>query len=72
MIFLPLIPSFIGDIKDKKNAAYRTYMHNTWSSISKGSDSLIELLKKDGVLDPGKYLKFYCLRQHDVLNEVPV
>jgi phospholipase D1/2 len=32
--------------------------------MAKGDQSLIELLKSDGVPDPWKYIKFFSLRMH--------
>lgn len=63
MIFLPLQPSFEGDISDTKNALLRIYVKNIWSTISRGPTSLLQLLKEeDGIPDPTKYIKFYSLR----------
>jgi len=35
-------------------------------SIAKGPNSLFELLKKDGVTDPSKYIRFFSLRKHQL------
>lgn len=39
-------------------------------TICKGKPSLIELLKADGIPDPYKYIKFYSLRAHALLEEL--
>lgn len=66
MVFIPLLPAFSGDIIESSSAILRIQVNYQHKSISKGPESLIELLKYDGVPEPEKYVKFFSLRNHGV------
>jgi phospholipase D1/2 len=73
MVFLPLMPGFSGDVTDSIASLLRIQMAYEFETISKGEFSLIELLKKDGIPDPFKYIKFYSLRNHDLMKSgIPI
>lgn len=62
-----MLPGFEGDIGSANYSALLAVMHWTYLSISKGPNSLIENLKKQGVDDPWKYICFNGLRTYDDL-----
>jgi phospholipase D1/2 len=64
MIFVPLLPAFAGDIVDSGSTILRIQVNYQQSSMAKGQQSLIELLKTDGVQDPWRYVRFFSLRNH--------
>ncbi|XP_013417793.1 phospholipase D1 isoform X3 [Lingula anatina] len=66
-VVLPLLPGFEGKIGDTTGAALRTVTHWNYQSICRGGKSLLERLLKH-MTDPFKYISFYGLRNHDVLN----
>src|SRR5581483_3074618 len=43
-------------------------LHNQLASISRGENSIFETLKKNGVVDPEKYIGFYSLRAYDKID----
>jgi hypothetical protein len=43
-------------------------IHYQYQSICRGGQSILEVLEKQGVEDPSKYIGFYALRAHDELD----
>ena len=53
---------------DSKTHTYlRLVMHYQYISICRGSDSIVEKLKANGI-DPDQYIRFYSLRSYDRIN----
>lgn len=64
VVFVPILPAFSGDIIDSSSSILRIQVNYQMKSMAKGKNSLIELLKQDGIEDPWKYIKFFSLRAH--------
>lgn len=64
MVMIPLMPAFEGDVLDTISAVLRIQIGYYQASISRGENSLFQLLVADGVEDPHKYIKFFSLRGH--------
>uniref|UniRef100_A0A915JJJ0 phospholipase D n=1 Tax=Romanomermis culicivorax TaxID=13658 RepID=A0A915JJJ0_ROMCU len=62
-ILMPLLPAFEGELGEPSGASLQTILHWTYSSISKGPNSLLYNLEKE-VSDFWKYIRFYALRTH--------
>lgn len=70
IVFIPLLPGFEGDVLKSDSAVLKTQIKYQQETISKGKNSLYELLKKEGI-DPDDYIRFYGLRQHGMFSGVP-
>ena len=71
MVVLPLLPAFEGDIADAKSSVLRIQLHWEYHTISRGGNSLIEILTKE-VENPSDYIIFVGLRTHGVIKNKPV
>ncbi|KAF2148070.1 phospholipase D/nuclease [Myriangium duriaei CBS 260.36] len=67
IVVIPAIPAFAGDLRDDAALGTRAIMEFQYYSIIRGGQSIYELLTKEGI-DPGKYIKFYNLRNYDRIN----
>lgn len=48
-------------------------LHWEYATISRGGQSILEELRNHpGIEDPSKYIQFFGLRQHAILNDKPV
>jgi len=70
IVFIPLMPGFEGDVLKSDSAVLKTQIKYQQETISKGKNSLINLLKEEGI-EPTDYIRFYGLRQHDIFDNVP-
>lgn len=70
IVFIPLMPGFEGDVLKGDSAVLKTQIKYQQETISKGKNSLFTLLENEGV-NPSDYIKFYGLRQHALMNNVP-
>ncbi|CEP10723.1 hypothetical protein [Parasitella parasitica] len=66
-VLMPLMPAFPADLSTKDAATARLVMHYQYISICRGSDSIVEKLKANGI-DPDQYIRFYSLRSYDRIN----
>uniref|UniRef100_A0AC34GX80 Phospholipase n=1 Tax=Panagrolaimus sp. ES5 TaxID=591445 RepID=A0AC34GX80_9BILA len=66
-IVLPLLPAMEADIKSSQYNVMLTMLSFLYSSLSRGSYSMLGFLKEAGIEDPFKYLCFTSLRTHDEL-----
>ena len=71
IIFIPLMPGFEGDVTKSESAVLKCILKYQLETISRGPKSLYELLKKEGIEDPFKYVRFYGLRQHVLAGDTP-
>jgi phospholipase D1/2 len=70
IVFIPLMPGFEGDVLKGDSAVLKTQIKYQQETISKGKNSLCQLLEDEGIT-PSDYIRFYSLRQHALLNNVP-
>jgi phospholipase D1/2 len=71
IVVLPLLPAFEGSINDPNATVLRVQLHWEYKTISRGKKSIYERLRKKTDA-PEKYIKFYSLRKHGVINDTPV
>ncbi|EAR88634.2 phospholipase d1 (macronuclear) [Tetrahymena thermophila SB210] len=69
-VVMPLLPGFAGEVNDSNAAVMKCQLHWEYFTISRGGGSIYEVLKQH-VKDPFKYIKFFGLRNHGVLNNTP-
>ena len=69
IILLPSVPGFAGDLHADDSLGTRAIMEYQYMSICKGEYSIVGALKKAGVTEPGKYIRFYNLRNYDRIND---
>ena len=67
---MPLIPGFAGELDDPNATLPRVIMNWQYKSICRGSGSLFERIKKY-TKHPERYVSFYGLRNHGVINSIP-
>lgn len=66
---MPAVPAFAGDLKADDALGTRAIMEFQYNSISRGGHSIIETLRSEGGIDdPGRYIRFYNLRNYDRIN----
>eukprot|EP01022_Parablepharisma_sp_SALTPOND_P005252 TRINITY_DN121_c0_g2_i2.p1 TRINITY_DN121_c0_g2~~TRINITY_DN121_c0_g2_i2.p1 ORF type:complete len:916 (+),score=74.54 TRINITY_DN121_c0_g2_i2:160-2748(+) len=71
-IVLPLYPGGQGDIKDNnESAALRSILRYEHMTIGPAENSLLGRLEKEGI-NPKDYLLVLGLRNHGIINEIPV
>ena len=70
IVFLPLLPGFPGDIDKPSAGVLKIQLHWEYFTISRGGNSLLECLIKEGI-NPDDYLHFFSLRGHDIVGGVP-
>lgn len=69
-IFLPLLPGFAGDIYS--NNTIKIITKYTYKTICRNKGySLLELLKRDIGESAEKYIHFFSMRSHGVINSIP-
>ena len=68
---VPLLPGMAGPTNEDISIEMRLILHWQYQTICRGGKSLIEKLKEI-TPDPRKYVEFYSLRQHGVLEGKPV
>lgn len=66
-VLIPLLPAFEGELGTTTGMAIQQVNHFNYSTICKGSDSILGKLK-ESIEDPGQYIGFYSLRNWDQLN----
>ncbi|KAL4469400.1 hypothetical protein ABPG74_004653 [Tetrahymena malaccensis] len=69
-VVMPLLPGFAGEVNDSNAAVMKCQLHWEYFTISRGGGSIYEVLKQH-VKDPFKYIKFFGLRNHGLLNNTP-
>ncbi|KAL4487944.1 hypothetical protein ABPG72_022804 [Tetrahymena utriculariae] len=69
-VVMPLLPGFAGEVNDSNAAVMKCQLHWEYFTISRGGGSIYEVLKQH-VKDPFKYIRFFGLRNHGVLNNTP-
>ena len=70
VVFVPLLPGFEGEVDHPQSTVLRIQLHWEYQTICRGGTSLYEQLEKKKI-PHDKYLKFYSLRQHGKVNDVP-
>ncbi|KAF4778183.1 hypothetical protein HER10_EVM0000993 [Colletotrichum scovillei] len=69
VVAMPAVPAFAGDLKADDALGTRAIMEFQYNSISRGGHSIIETLRSEGGIDdPGRYVRFYNLRNYDRIN----
>ncbi|RKU48974.1 hypothetical protein DL546_009487 [Coniochaeta pulveracea] len=68
IVLMPAVPAFAGDLKSDGALGTRAIMEFQYNSISRGGHSIMESLVAAGVDDPGRYIRFYNLRNYDRIN----
>lgn len=68
IVVIPAVPGFAGDLKSDGALGTRAIMEFQYFSISRGGHSILETLRARGVEDPGRYIRFYNLRNYDRIN----
>lgn len=67
-VVMPLLPGFEGKVGSESGTALHAITHWNYSSICRGTESILTKLKASGVEDPSEYISFHGLRTHSVLN----
>ncbi|GKT92921.1 Phospholipase d active site motif protein [Colletotrichum tofieldiae] len=69
VVAMPAVPAFAGDLKADDALGTRAIMEFQYNSISRGGHSIMETLRSEGgIQDPGRYIRFYNLRNYDRIN----
>ncbi|CAI2180328.1 1911_t:CDS:10 [Funneliformis geosporum] len=68
IVAMPLLPAFPADLDSGDAGTVRLVMHYQYQSICRGGQSIYEVLRKNGVTNPDRYIGFYALRAHDKIN----
>jgi phospholipase D1/2 len=72
-IFLPLLPGFAGDVSSESSVVLRLQMHWQYQTLIRSPTSLFSLVSQCPLIsDPGEFISVLGLRQHGVLNDLPV
>ncbi|KAL4449779.1 hypothetical protein ABPG74_008152 [Tetrahymena malaccensis] len=73
VVILPLLPGFEGEIDSPNSNVMKIQLHWEYQTICRGGTSILEDLATDpNIPDPSKYIKFFGLRTHSVINNKPV
>ncbi|EAR83685.1 phospholipase d1 (macronuclear) [Tetrahymena thermophila SB210] len=73
VVVMPLLPGFEGEVNDSGSAVMKCQLHWEYATISRGGQSILEELRSHPKIDdPSKYIQFYGLRQHDIIDGKPV
>lgn len=73
IVVMPLLPAFEGHVKDPSAAVLRIQLHWEYMTICRGIDSIYSQLKQcEHISDPQRYIRFFGLRTHAMLDDVPV
>lgn len=67
IVVIPSVPCFAGDLRDDETLGTRAIMEFQYNSISRGGNSIMELIAKEG-FNPMDYIRFYNLRSYDRIN----
>lgn len=67
-VMMPAVPAFAGDLKSDGALGTRAIMEFQYFSINRGGNSIIECLIREGIENPGDYIRFYNLRNYDRIN----
>lgn len=67
IVVIPSVPCFAGDLRDDQTLGTRAIMEFQYNSISRGGNSIMELIAKEG-FNPMDYIRFYNLRSYDRIN----
>ncbi len=70
-VIMPLLPGFAGEI-DGNAGVMKMQLYYEYATICRGAGSILQCLKAAGIEDTSKYINFFGLRQHAVLNGHPV
>ncbi|KAK9776773.1 hypothetical protein AB5N19_10651 [Seiridium cardinale] len=68
IVLMPAVPAFAGDLHSDGALGTRAIMEFQYNSINRGGHSIIETIRQRGVEDPGRYIRFYNLRNYDRIN----
>ena len=68
IVVMPLLPAFEGSIDDPAAKVLRVQLHWEYSTISRSPDSIYSSLRQAGIESPEKYIAFYGLRTHALLD----
>ncbi|KAK2007764.1 phospholipase D/nuclease [Colletotrichum eremochloae] len=69
VVAMPAVPAFAGDLKADDALGTRAIMEFQYNSISRGGHSIMKTLRSEGgIQDPGRYIRFYNLRNYDRIN----
>lgn len=64
---------FEGEIDDPGSGVMKIQLHWEYQTICRGGTSILEELAADpNIPDPSKYIKFYGMRTHSVIDNKPV
>lgn len=67
---MPLVPGFAGELDDPSATFPRVIMSWQYKTIIRGENSLLERIGRL-TPNPHKYIEFYGLRNHGVMNDIP-
>ncbi|RIA88621.1 hypothetical protein C1645_739257 [Glomus cerebriforme] len=65
IVVMPLLPAYESEFDSSDAGTVRLIVHYQLKSICKGGQSIFEVLKKNGVTNPERYLGIYALRTYD-------
>jgi phospholipase D1/2 len=68
IVLMPAVPAFAGDLQSDGALGTRAIMEFQYNSINRGSHSIIEMFKTQGIQDARQYITFYNLRNYDRIN----
>lgn len=71
-VLIPLLPAFEGELGTNTGTNLEVITHWNMKSICRGSDSLLQRLKREIGDKAWDYITFFSLRNHGVINEKPV
>ena len=71
IVLIPLIPDNGGTIYEGVSSSLRIVVHYQLNTISQGENSIFNQLLRKGI-NASEYIQFYSLRNHDLLNGMPV
>jgi len=70
---MPLFPGFEGKEPGTEGGALKKCLYFQYQTISKGKNSIYEQLSRvNGINDPKKYIEFFSLRNHCLMNNKPM
>ena len=68
IVCMPAVPAFAGDLHAEDSIGTRAIMQYQYNSICRGEHSIMGAIKKAGVPDAKKYIRFYNLRNYDRIH----
>lgn len=70
---IPLLPGFAGEVNGGSSGVLRIQLHWEYQTISRGPNSIYAQLSACPYINkPSDYIRFYSLRNHEILNDKPV